>query len=161
MGKNVVGVYTSSFEAVKAIHSMRQDGIERKHICVLSNDDYGANIIEEKTGVDVEHDFNSSLEKRHLWKDLKSIFSAESKSHSGCSDYLLEIGMSESEAEQYAGEVEVGKFLVLVDSEYGRQRRGGFLTGNMMEPSTNVLETNSRSERVKEYEEEDDPFYRH
>ena len=74
MGKNVVGVYTSSFEAVKAIHSMRQDGIERKHICVLSNDDYGATIIEEKTGVDVEHDFNSSLEKRHLWKDLKSSF---------------------------------------------------------------------------------------
>jgi len=132
MKKNVVGVFASSFEALRTIDSMKQDGIDKSHIYVIAHDDYETRIIEEKSGVAVDHNITEE-ENRGFWNELKSFFTGNSSEYSAYSDYLLSLGMTQYDVEQYAKEVEGGKILVLVDSEYDEGRTGVLTSENVSE----------------------------
>ncbi|CAM3937457.1 YflT domain-containing protein [Lederbergia lenta] len=187
--KNVVGVFNSSFEAVKAIDSMRQDGIDRSHIHVIVNDDFGSNLIEEKTGVDVEQALqHSKEEQKGFWQELKSFFSSDTHEHTQHSDYLHDMGLTASDVDTYATDLENGKILVLVDSDLDIGRNRNVTTDDPLEDnelnnhSLNTLSANdetirnaempdslesallqkseNKTQREKEYEEEEDLFYK-
>ncbi|MBS4199794.1 general stress protein [Bacillus sp. FJAT-49732] len=130
--KNVVGVFASSFEALRTIDSMKQDGIDKSHLYVIAHDDYETRLIEEKSGVAVDHNITEE-ENRSFWNELKSFFTGNSSEYSAYSDYLLGIGMTRYDVEQYAKEVEGGKILVLVDSEYDEGRTGVLTSENISE----------------------------
>ncbi|MBS4194809.1 general stress protein [Lederbergia citri] len=144
MKKNVVGVFASSFEALRAIDSMKQDGIDKSHIYVIAHDDYETRMIEEKAGVAVDHNVTEE-ENRGFWNELKSFFTGNSSEYSAYSDYLLGIGMTQYDVEQYANEIEGGKILVLVDSEYDEGRTGVLTTENM-EERTHAVERHMPSD---------------
>lgn len=184
--KNVVGVYNSSFEAVKAIDSLRQDGIDRRHIQVIANDDFGSNLIEDKTGIDVDQaNQRSAEEQKGFWQELKSFFSSDTHEHTQHLDYLHDIGLTDSNLETYAKDLENGKILVLVDSEYDLNRNENITPHHPPEhdvlenPGINTIPANdniiedphslgaafiqnaeTKTQREKEYEEEEDLFYK-
>ncbi|MBS4222559.1 general stress protein [Lederbergia citrea] len=153
MKKNVVGIFSSSYQALRAIDSMKQDGIDKSHIHVIANDDYETRVIEEKAGVAIDHTVHMDDDRRGFWDELKSFFSGNSSEHSRYADFLLDMGMNDYDVEQYAIEVENGKILVLVDSEYDLGRTGVL-------SSDHLFELENRISRKKEYEEEDNPFYK-
>lgn len=124
MKKNVVGVFASSFEALRTIDSMKNDGIDKSHIHVIAHDDYETRMIEEKAGVAVDQQLHSDEERTGFWEELKAFFTGTDSEHNRFQDYLINIGMNEYDVEQYAVEVDGGKILVLVDSDYDTGRTG-------------------------------------
>ncbi|MBS4217025.1 general stress protein [Bacillus sp. FJAT-49711] len=144
MKKNVVGAFVSSFEALRTINSMKDDGIDKSHIYVIAHDDYETRMIEEKAGVAVDQSI-SEEENRGFWNELKSFFTGNSSEYSAYSDYLLGLGMTQYDVEQYAKEVESGKILVLVDSEYD-EGRTGVLTSENISERTHAVELHTPPE---------------
>ncbi|MCR2820523.1 general stress protein [Lederbergia panacisoli] len=144
MKKNVVGVFVSSFEALRTINSMKDDGIDKSHIYVIAHDDYETRMIEEKAGVAVDQSI-ADEENRGFWNELKSFFTGNSSEYSAYSDYLLGLGMTQYDVEQYAKEVESGKILVLVDSEYD-EGRTGVLTSENISERTHAVERHMATE---------------
>ncbi|HEY4552406.1 MAG TPA: general stress protein [Bacillaceae bacterium] len=136
MKKNVVGIFASSYEAVRAIDSMLQDGIDRSHIYVVAKDDYETGVIEEKTGVDSEFGRTEEHESNSFLDGLKSFFSGKDNQSMGFPEHLRDMGVQEADIDRYANEVEGGKILVLVDSDYDMGRTGVLSTENIPERAT-------------------------
>ncbi|VEF47659.1 putative stress response protein [Bacillus freudenreichii] len=131
MKKDVVGIFASSFDAMKAIDSLKHDGIDNEHICVVANNDLKSNTIENKTGVAVEDDIRQTAGQNNLWEQLKSFFTKRDAGIKTCSDHLLDLGLTEADVDKYANEVDNGHILVLVDSDVDRGRTGLLSTENI------------------------------
>ncbi|MFD1705525.1 general stress protein [Siminovitchia sediminis] len=111
---NVVGIYGTSFDAMKAIDTLKHDGIDDRHIHVVVNDELKSRTIEDKSRAIVKDVQTNDVEHDNFWEELKSFFT----------DQDLNIGKTEAEAERYSKEVENGQILVLVGSnaDQGRSR---------------------------------------
>lgn len=179
MKKNVVGVFASSFEALRVINSMKSDGIDHNHIYVIANDDYETQMLEDKAGVAVDYSLYTEEDDRGFWDELKAFFKGTDAQYDKLSDYLLDLGMSKYDVEQYGVEVEAGKILVLVDSAY--DDRTGIIpedeplheheryeqtdqNANGVDEQLNrapqsLVENRDRMVREKEYEEDTNLFY--
>ncbi|RWR15236.1 general stress protein [Siminovitchia fortis] len=149
MKKNVVGIFATSFEAIKAIDSLRDDGIDNDHIFVVADDELKSNTIEEKTGVPVKDNIQHTAGQDNLWEELKSFFNNEDAETKKYSDQLLDLGMTEADVDRYANEVENGHILVLVDSDADQGRTGLLSTENM--PLNNTVDVKVHGEKVDNF----------
>ncbi|WP_164525467.1 general stress protein [Siminovitchia acidinfaciens] len=149
MKKNVVGIFATSFEAMKAIDSLKHDGIDQDHICVVANDDLKSNTIEEKTGVAVEDEIQDKAGRNTLWEELTSFFTKKDDGIKTYSDHLLDLGMTEADVNRYANEVENGHILVLVDSDADHGRIGLLSTENI--PLNHTFDVKVHGEKVDNF----------
>lgn len=129
--KNVVGVFATSFEAMKAINSLKHDGIDSDHIYVVANDELKSNTIEEKNDVQPKGDTGHTAGHDRFWNELKSFVTNSISENTKFPDHFLDLGMTEADVDRYINEVENGKILILVDSDEDLGRTGILSTENM------------------------------
>lgn len=111
MNKNVVGSFSSTFEALRAINSLKEKGVDKNHILIITQDNYDQKFIEEKSGVTADDSFKLEENKKGFWR---SLFSKKEENSSPYSNFLLKLGVEEENAKTYANDIENGKILVLV-----------------------------------------------
>lgn len=149
MKKNIVGIFATSFEAMKAIDSLRHDGIDNDHIYVIANDVLMSDTIEEKTGVTVKDGRQHTERYDNFWKELKFFFTNEDTEPRKYSDLLLDLGVTETDVARYVSELENGRILVLVDSHVDRGRTETLSTENM--PLNNTDNIKIHGEKVDNF----------
>lgn len=119
MNKNVVGSFSSTFEALRAINSLKEKGVDKNHILIITQDNYDQKFIEEKSGVTADDSFRLEENKKGFWR---SLFSKKEVNASPYSNFLVKLGVAEEDAKTYANDVENGKILVLVEGGSDEER---------------------------------------
>lgn len=148
MVKTVVGVYGTSFEALGAINSLKEDGIQKQHILVIAHDEYETSILEKKAGVAVDQGINLEQQKKSVLQSLRSLFSSSSSNDYMYTNYLMDIGLDKEDAEIHSLDVKSGKILVLLDKKYDREKPETDLSEVAEEMSNNPVNNALEEQRV-------------
>ncbi|MDN4073157.1 general stress protein [Fictibacillus terranigra] len=113
MGKDVLGVYHYDEEAVSAVEQLKSDGYDIDEISFVINHEGFKRKLETKTGaaVDIVNQEETFLKK------IKNLFSNDSYTNN-FENKLAGLGLPENKAMTYAPELEAGKILILVGTNY-------------------------------------------
>lgn len=147
--KKIVGIFAASFEAMKAIDSLKQDGIDNEHIWVIANDDWKSDTIEEKTNVTVKDDIYHPAEQQHTLDEKFKLFLTKEAGAKKNLEFLSDLGLTAADTDRYVNEVEIGNILVLVDSDSDFEITGLLSTKNIH--LNNIVDVKPHSEKIDNF----------
>ncbi|RHW40704.1 YsnF/AvaK domain-containing protein [Neobacillus notoginsengisoli] len=151
MGKRVVGVYHSEEELIEAVERYQNEGHTLSNLSVYGNTGGAMSRLGNLTGITEEPLAEGKTKDRGFFESLASAF--EGSDHTGETsnyDNLVGLGLTESEAREYAGDLESGRIILFENTagsadtaEYsfnetvdfrGTDDRAGF-SGDTLEPN--------------------------
>lgn len=115
MTNEIYGPYHSEEEVIKAVDIMTLKGFKAENITILANKKL-CNQLEKRTDANVESSAEDDSEASIISK-IKNVFMDEDKSEFNFRERLVELGLSEKQAEKYEKDIESGKILVLANDE--------------------------------------------
>lgn len=126
MSKKVLGVYNTSDEVIQAIEGFRNEGYSVRNLTVMSNTRDFPSSIQSETGVsteDLSGTGHARVEDHKGFLDsLVSAFEDNNTTNQGdTSSYnqLVSLGIDETAAKEYEGELHSGKILLLAANGSG------------------------------------------
>lgn len=153
MGKRVVGVYNSEEELIEAIECYQNEGHTLSNLSVYGNTGGTMSRLGNLTGVAEETlPEERTTKDRGFFESLASAF--EGSDNTGETSYydgLVGLGLGESEAREYAGDLESGRIILFEDTE-GAVGTSGYSGASIAE--TNRFDTDTRRGQTLDTDDE-------
>lgn len=132
MANEIYGPYYSEEEAIKAVDIMTLKGLKAENITVLANEKKSKQL-EQWTDAEVENSAENELETS-VFSKIKDMLSDEEETEPNFRERLVELGLSESEAEKIENEIESGRIIILANDELRMGHDATSDTVTMQEP---------------------------
>lgn len=124
--KTFIGTFQSENEVIRKIEELKAQGYEENDIYVVAKDENDISMVRGRTNAEVQSADGS-------WIDRFMAFLSGEEPVRGA---LLNMGLSESEANRYYNDIQDGSVLLYVDKEYGRLYDTG---SNIVDPADENL----------------------
>lgn len=108
-GHKLIGTFDVQAEVLHEIGELKAQGYKEEDMYVIALNGEQLQMVQGQTDVHLNTDTGDFMDK------FKSFISGEDPTK----DALLQMGLSESEANDYYGKIQSGKLVLYVDSEYG------------------------------------------
>ncbi|MBU9673296.1 DUF2382 domain-containing protein [Planococcus sp. CP5-4] len=108
-GHKLIGTFDVQAEVIHEIGELKAQGYKEEDIYVVALNGQQLQMVQGQTDVHLNTDENDFMDK------FKSFISGEDPTK----DALKQMGLSDSEADEYYNQIQSGKIILYVDSEYG------------------------------------------
>ncbi|WP_174616123.1 general stress protein [Virgibacillus ihumii] len=132
MANEVYGPYGSEEEAIKAVDIMALKGLKAENITILANRKMSKQM-EKWTDANVESSAEDDS-KSSVFSKIKGIFTDEEETEVNFRDRLIELGLSETQAEKFEKIIESGQIIILASDELRMGHDAAGETVSMQEP---------------------------
>lgn len=112
-GHKMIGTFDVQAEVIHEIGELKAQGYREQDMYVVALNGQQLQMVQGQTDVHLNTDEGDFLDK------FKSFISGEDPTK----DALIQMGLSDAEAEQYYQQIQNGKLVLYVDSEYGMNYR--------------------------------------
>ncbi|CEG28161.1 YsnF/AvaK domain-containing protein [Bacillus sp. B-jedd] len=145
MGKRVVGVYNTEEELIEAIERYQNEGNTLSNLSVYGNTGGTMSRLGNLTGVTEETlPEERTTKNRGFFESIASAFEgSDNTGESSYYDNLVGMGLGDSEAREYAGDLESGRIILFEDTA-GATGTYGY-SGASISNTNNNLDTDTRA----------------
>ncbi|ANU18325.1 hypothetical protein BBI11_15340 [Planococcus maritimus] len=112
-GHKMIGTFDVQAEVIHEIGELKAQGYREQDMYVVALNGQQLQMVQGQTDVQLNTDEGDFMDK------FKSFISGEDPTK----DALIQMGLSDAEAEQYYQQIQNGKLVLYVDSEYGMNYR--------------------------------------
>lgn len=149
MKKKVIGVYETEAKVIEMAMRLQQEGYDPEEISVVANENQETFWIGTKTNAQVESE-SQKTEEPDFWTQVKAVFSKEVAAEDEPTDYtarLVNLGLSETQAQQLDEDIRKGKIVLLAPEKPKRAKKKATLDTTVdveehtVTPEAHVTET--------------------